>query len=106
MRETDPEWKKKDKMQRPTQKPICNGGVNFWTIEGTKGTDSGGVVTFTMDFSQARGSGSAERLTADGLPDTHRDGTYTDGRIEFTWVPTCDTVLRGQIKWIKQSPSA
>ena len=81
-------------------------GVNFWVIEGQKKADSGGSITFSMDFSQAGGAGSAERLTPDGLPDTHRDGTCTDGRIEFVWEPTCDTVLRGQIKWIKQSPSA
>jgi hypothetical protein len=55
-----------------------------------------------MDFSQAGGTGSTERLTIDGLPDTHRDGSFSDGKIEFTWVPTCDTVLRGEIKWIKQ----
>lgn len=81
-------------------------GVNFWTIQGTKGTVSGGSTHFTMDFSHAGGADSAERLTAEGQPDTQRDGTYTDGRIEFLWVPTCDTVLRGQIKWLKQTPSA
>ena len=81
-------------------------GVNFWTIQGTKGTVSAGTTHFTLDFSHAGGTDSAERLTADGAPDTHRNGAYTDGRIEFEWEPTCDTVVRGQIKWIKQTPSA
>ena len=38
----------------------------------------------------------------DGSPDTHRTGAFTDGLIEFDWTPTCDTVLRGAIKWTKQ----
>ena len=45
--------------------------------------------------------GSAERLDKDGKPDTHREGAYTDGEIEFVWEKTCDTILRGQIRWRK-----
>ena len=78
-------------------------GVNFWTIQGTKGTPSGNTIPLVMDFSQAGGTGSDERLDAEGKPDTHRDGSYTNGVIEFTWEPTCDTVLRGQIRWFKQT---
>ena len=81
-------------------------GVHFWVVEGRTVSVSGGTTQFTMDFSLAGGTDSAERLTADGEPDTHREGTYTDGRITFLWVPTCDTVLRGQIEWIKQTLSA
>ena len=58
-----------------------------------------------MDFSHVPSDvgkiGSAERLDKDGKPDTHREGAYTDGEIEFEWEKTCDTILRGQIKWRK-----
>ena len=77
-------------------------GVSFWTLSGTYGEMGGAARPITVDFSQAGGTGSTERLAPDGSPDTHRTGAFTDGLIEFDWVPTCDTVLRGAIKWTKQ----